>query len=184
MRDLSLHLLDLVQNSVTAGAKHVSISLELDGEGMLTITLKDDGSGMSKELLARVTSPFSTTRTTRKVGLGIPLIQQNARLTGGDVTIESVLGEGTTLTATFDTRSIDCLPLGDVPETIASLVLANPVSPEFSLRCVSPGGSMTFSTEELRAQLPDVPLNEPEVIAWITDTLREEIQPIMGGITL
>ena len=184
MRDLSLHLLDLIQNSVTANAKHVSVELSLDKDGLFTITITDDGRGMSQELLQRVLSPFATTRTTRKVGLGIPLFQQNARLAGGEVAIRSTLGVGTTLTGTFDTRSIDCLPLGDVPETFASLVLANPSTPEFSLRCVSPEGRMDFSTEDLRAQLPDVPLNEPEVFAWITDTLREEIQPILGGITL
>lgn len=184
MRDLSLHILDLIQNSVTAEAKHVSVSLSLDGDGLLTITIADDGRGMSEELLQRVLSPFATTRTTRRVGLGIPLFQQNARLTGGDVRIQSAPGVGTTLTGTFNTKSIDCLPLGDVPETFASLVLANPLTPEFSLRCASPEGRMDFSTEELRAQLPDVSLSEPEIIAWIIDTLKEEIQPILGGITL
>jgi signal transduction histidine kinase len=96
MRDLSLHLLDLAQNSITAGAKLVTIGLTLDEKGMMTFTLEDDGKGMPPELLSRVTSPFSTTRTTRKVGLGIPMMMENARLSGGDLTIRSEVGKGTT----------------------------------------------------------------------------------------
>ena len=181
MRDISLHLLDIVQNSVTANAKHIDIIFTLEN-GLLTMTVKDDGKGMSEELLARVRSPFATTRITRKVGLGIPLLQQNARLTGGDVSIESKVGMGTTISAVFNTASIDCLPLGDLPGTIATLVLANPETPEFSLTCTSENGQMTFSTEEVRAALQGVPLSEPEVIRWMQESIQEEIEPILGGI--
>ncbi len=181
MRDISLHLLDIVQNSVTAGAKHIDIIFTLKN-GLLTMTVKDDGKGMSEELLARVRSPFATTRTTRKVGLGIPLLQQNARLTGGDVSIESKVEMGTTISAVFNTASIDCLPIGDLPGTIATLVLANPETPEFSLTCISENGQMTFSTEEVRAPLQGVPLSEPEVIRWMQESIQEEIEPILGGI--
>ncbi len=181
MRDISLHLLDIVQNSVTAGAKHIDIIFTLKN-GLLTMTVKDDGKGMSEELLARVRSPFATTRTTRKVGLGIPLLQQNARLTGGDVSIESKVEMGTTISAVFNTASIDCLPIGDLPGTIATLVLANPETPEFSLTCISENGQMTFSTEEVRAALQGVPLSEPEVIRWMQESIQEEIEPILGGI--
>ena len=101
MRDLSLHILDLAQNSVRANAALVEIMVSVDESRLITITIRDDGSGMSDELKERVTSPFATTRTTRKVGLGIPLMMQNARLAGGDVRIDSTLGQGTTLTAHF-----------------------------------------------------------------------------------
>ena len=94
MRDLSLHLLDLTQNSVTAGASLVEILLTLEENGWLTMVIRDDGRGMSPELLARVTSPFATTRTTRKVGLGIPMMQENAEKTGGKLNIRSTEGEG------------------------------------------------------------------------------------------
>ncbi len=181
MRDISLHLLDIVQNSVTANAKHIDIMFTLE-DSVLTMTVKDDGKGMSEELLARVRSPFATTRTTRKVGLGIPLLQQNARLTGGDVSIESRLGEGTTISAVFHTASIDCLPLGDLAGTIVTLVLANPETPEFSLVCTSEKGHMSFSTQEVRAALQGVPLSEPEVIRWMQESIQEEIEPILGGI--
>ena len=120
MRDISLHLLDIVQNSITAGAKTIRIGFSLDQQGMLSMTVADDGKGMSEELLSRVLSPFTTSRTTRKVGLGIPLLAQNARMSGGNVEIRSRVGEGTTLEASFNTASIDCLPLGDLPDTMAT----------------------------------------------------------------
>ena len=184
MRDLSLHILDLAQNSVTADAKHVDISVILGADGWLEMTIRDDGKGMSPELLARVTSPFGTTRTTRKVGLGIPLMMQNARLTGGDVILESRVGEGTVLTVSLNTASIDCLPLGDLAGTMVTLIGANPEKPEFSLTCRSPQGEMSFSTVQVREILQGVRLNEPEVSAWMLSSMREEIQPIFGGVIL
>ncbi len=184
MRDLSLHVLDLAQNSVTANASVVEIHVSLSDDGWLRIVIKDDGKGMSKDLLERVISPFATTRTTRKVGLGIPLMMQNARLAGGDVVLESELGVGTTLTATLNTQSIDCLPLGDMAETMVTLVSANPEGPDFVLTCTSRNGEMAFDTREVRQALEGVPLNEPEIVAWMLESLHEEIQPIFGGILL
>ena len=153
MRDLSLHILDLMQNSIRAQARVVSLSVLLDAGGMLTVMIEDDGTGMSPELLSRVRSPFATTRTTRKVGLGIPMMAENCRLAGGDLSIESVLGSGTKLTATLDTRSIACLPLGDLPGTVTTLVTMNPDRPEFTLRCASPRGEMRFDTREIKEAL-------------------------------
>ena len=182
MKEIALHLLDIVQNSVTAGADHVEITLDLAPDGMLSVSVKDDGKGMSPELLQRVRSPFVTTRTTRKVGLGIPLLMQNAMASGGGVEIESEVGVGTTITATFNTGSIDCLPVGDLAETMATLILGSPDKPEFTLRCKSAFGEMDFSTAEVREALGGVPLTEPEVIQWISQSLKEEIEPILGGI--
>lgn len=184
MRDLSLHILDLAQNSVRAGASLVEIIVSVDESRLITITIRDDGSGMSDELKERVTSPFATTRTTRKVGLGIPLMMQNARLAGGDVKIVSALGKGTALTATLQGDSIDCLPLGDLAGTVVSLVSANPERPDFRLSCASPKGSMEFDTREMRQALGNVPLNEPEITAWMLHAIREEIEPIFGGVIL
>ncbi len=182
MRDISLHLSDIVQNSITAGAGRVEIGFALNGSGVLTVTVRDDGCGMSTELLERVKNPFTTTRTTRKVGLGIPLLTQNARLSGGDVRIESEQGVGTVIEATFRTDSIDCLPVGDLAQTMATLVLSNPDRPDFVLTCTSPAGEMQFSTMEVRAALDGVSLAEPEVYQWILASLNEEIEPILGGI--
>ena len=184
MRDLSLHILDLMQNSIRAQAALVKLDVSLSEAGLLTVVIEDDGTGMSQELLARVTSPFATTRTTRKVGLGIPMMAENCRLAGGDLRIESELGRGTVLTATLDTKSIDCLPLGDLPGTVTSLVTMNPDRPDFALHCQSPRGEMLFDTREIRAALQGVALNEPEIAAWMQESLREEIEPIFGGVTL
>lgn len=182
MRDISLHLLDIVQNSITAGAKTIRIGFSLDQQGMLSMTVADDGKGMSEELLSRVLSPFTTSRTTRKVGLGIPLLAQNARMSGGNVEIRSRVGEGTTLEASFNTASIDCLPLGDLPDTMATLVMAHPDEPEFELVCKSESGSMSFSTRQMKEALEGVSLAEPEIVTWMRESMQEEIEPILGGI--
>ena len=184
MRDLSLHLLDLAENSVRAGASLVTIRVKVDERKWITLQLEDDGCGMDEALLARVMSPFGTTRTTRKVGLGIPLMALNARLTGGDITLQSEVGKGTVLTATLDGNSIDCLPLGDLAGTVVTLVTANPYSPDFLLECTSPKGSMSFDTREVRQVLGDVGLNEPEISVWMLESIREELQPIFGGVIL
>ncbi len=184
MRDLSLHILDLAQNSVRAEAKLVSLSVCLDEEGMLSIIIEDDGCGMDQELLSRVRSPFATTRTTRKVGLGIPMMAENCRLAGGDLTLESTVGKGTRLTATLNTASIDCLPLGDLAGTVTTVITANPEHPDFALYCRSPKGEMRFDTREIRQALQGVPLSEPEIAAWMQESLREEIEPIFGGVIL
>ena len=182
MRDLSLHVLDLAQNSITAGATLVTVSIVIDDNGWLTFTLADDGKGMSPELLQRVTSPFATTRTTRKVGLGIPMMMDNAQRTGGDLHLDSEVGVGTTLIVTMDTRNIDCLPLGDIAGTMLSLMLTNPLAPEFRFEGKTPLGECAFDTREVRAVLGDLPLNEPAIAAWLQDALTEEINPIFGGV--
>ena len=184
MRDLSLHILDLAENSVRANAGLVTIGVSVDETRLITLTIRDDGCGMDAELLQRVMSPFGTTRTTRKVGLGIPLMAQNARLTGGDIRVESAVGAGTTLTATLHGDSIDCLPLGDLAGTAVTLITANPDGPDFLLQCASPKGEMRFDTREVRQALGDIPLNEPEIAAWMLEAIREELEPIFGGVIL
>lgn len=184
MRDLSLHLLDLAQNSIRAEASLVTIRLTLAENGWLTFELKDNGKGMSPELLRRVTSPFATTRTTRKVGLGIPMMMENTQRAGGELTLESTVGQGTTLRATFDTRNIDCLPLGDLTGTLLSLMLTNPTRPEFLFEGKTPKGECAFDTREVRKVLGDIPLNEPAVAAWLREALEEEINPIFGGVMI
>ncbi len=185
MRDLSLHLLDLTQNSISAGATLVEIRLTVDGNGWLTMVLKDDGCGMSPELLQRVTSPFATTRTTRKVGLGIPLMQENAQKAEGDLMIQSEVGKGTELTVTMNTRNIDCLPLGDLSGTLLSLMLTNPLHPEFLFAGKTEQGECSFDTREVRAVIGnEIPLNEPSVAQWLKEALDEEINPIFGGVSI
>lgn len=174
MKEISLHVLDIAQNSITAGAAHLEIRLEEDEAGRLTVTVADDGKGMSPELLARVTDPFSTTRTTRKMGLGLPLLRLAAEQTGGSLSIESAEGVGTTVKAVFDTRHIDCPPAGDLGGTVSLLVQG---APDLELRYIrrTPRGGFVMDTRDLRAELgPEVSLAEPEVALWVRDYVREQ----------
>lgn len=179
MRDLSMHVLDIAQNSVKAEAKTVWISLTVDERQWLTMVFTDDGCGMSPELLAKVTDPFTTTRTTRKVGLGIPLLKENAELTGGTVTIRSAPGAGTTLTATFNLRHIDCPPMGALCDTLLTLVVLNPETPDFIFTAQSASREASFDTRLVREALGGVPLNEPDVVEWIRNAIEEEFKPIL-----
>jgi hypothetical protein len=179
MRDLSMHVLDIAQNSVKANAGTVTISFAVDGNGWLTLVFRDDGEGMSPELLSRVADPFTTTRTTRRVGLGIPLIKENAEATGGGVTVESEPGKGTTLTATFNLNNIDCPPMGDICGTLLTLVLLNPDGPDFVYEAERPGRKADFDTRIIRNALGGVPLNAPDVADWMRETLEEEFKPIL-----
>ena len=174
MKELSLHLLDVAKNSVTAGASHVEITLTEDGEGWLTIAIRDDGRGMDPEFLSQVTDPFTTTRTTRKVGLGLPLYRMAAEQTGGSLEIQSEVGKGTAVTARFLRRHLDCPPLGDLAGTIALLIQGSP-DIELDYRHTTPNGAAELSTGSLREILGDgISLAEPEVFAWVRDYLTEQ----------
>lgn len=181
MRDLSLHLMDLCQNSLQAGARLIEISLDLDAEGHLALSIRDDGKGMDQDTLTRAHSPFGTHRTTRKVGLGIPLTENNAQATGGKVEIESQPGQGTQLKAIFCTRHIDCPPLGNLAETVATLILGCSDEQDYTITLASPKGSETLDTREIRQTLGDMPLSTPEVVQWIIDTTQAMILDIFGG---
>ena len=173
MKELSLNILDIAKNSVKAGAKNIDISLIESGD-VRTLAIKDDGCGMSPEFVATVTDPFTTTRTTRKVGMGIPLLKLAAEQAGGSLKIESSQGEdhGTTVTATFHMSDVDCVPVGDVAGTMATLIQGSP-DIDFHFYYKKASGELELSTKEMREVLGDVPLNTPEVLVWVTDTLRE-----------
>jgi anti-sigma regulatory factor (Ser/Thr protein kinase) len=179
MRDLSMHVLDIAQNSVKANAKTVDIAFAVNRDGLMTITFTDDGDGMAPELLRTVTDPFTTTRTTRKVGLGLPLLKENAELTGGSVSIRSKPGEGTTVTAVFDLNHVDCPPMGDMCDTLLTLVALNPETPEFVFSARAPGKQADFDTRVVRRALGDVPLNAPDVVGWMREAITEEFKPIL-----
>ena len=179
MRDLSDHVLDIAQNSIKANAKTVSIQMAVAEGGWLTLLVQDDGIGMAPELLAKVTDPFTTTRTTRKVGLGIPLLKENAELTGGNVSIQSQPGVGTTVSATFNLRHIDCPPMGKICDTLLTLVVLNPDTPEFVFSARSPGREANFDTRQIRDALGGVPLNAAEVIDWMRQSIDEKFKPIL-----
>lgn len=127
MEDLSLHILDIAENSVSAGAKRVEIVIHEDAKNdLLTVEINDDGSGMDEETIKKAHDPFFTTKTTRRVGLGIPLLAQAAREAGGYIEITSKKGQGTHIKATFQYGHIDRKPLGDIEETLKTLIIACP----------------------------------------------------------
>ena len=180
MKELSLNVLDVTKNSVTAGAKNISILIEEGSDGILKLEIADDGCGMSEEVLKRVTDPFTTSRTTRKVGLGLPLLKLASEQTGGRMSIKSKLGEGTTVTATFDTRHIDFTPLGDMISTVTILIMGSP-DIDFLYDHVTPERTVHLDTKELRAVLgDDVPLGSPDVIEWIKEYLSEQYNSTGG----
>ncbi len=179
MFELSLHILDLVQNSISAGATLVVIEILIDtGRDSMTITIADDGCGMDAQLLSRVTSPFATTRTTRKVGLGVPMFKQCAEMCGGAFVIESTVGIGTKLIASFGYTHVDRPPIGDLAGTMQSLVLGSPVKPDFVLSYAMDGREFQFDTREIRQALGGVSLSEPAVLSWIKEALDEGIREV------
>ena len=171
MKELSLHLLDIAQNSIAAGARHVDLTVEEAG-GLVRLTVADDGCGMSKEQVARVMDPFFTTRTTRKVGLGIPFFKLTAEATGGSFSIDSTLGVGTTTTAFYHTGHIDMMPVGDIVSTMVTLISMNPKM-DFVYRHTLDGREFVLDTREIKAVLEDVPIDSPEVVLFIRDSLTE-----------
>ncbi len=177
MPELALHILDLVQNSISAGAARVIVTIAYVGE-MLCISIEDDGAGMDAELLRRVASPFATTRKTRKVGLGIPMFQQLAEMCGGGLEIASEPGKGTALTARFLAEHLDLPPMGDLAGTIKALLIACPERPEFRLVYRRGEREFALDTAELREILGGLPLNEPEILSWIGSYLDEGIHEI------
>jgi len=183
MRDLSLHLLDMLTNSVSAGASRMVIRIMADQQNdLLTIRIEDNGKGMSPDFLKRVTNPFSTTRTTRKVGLGLSLFKEASDITGGNLKIESTVDMGTTVTATFGISSIDRIPLGNMGETISGLISSFPER-DFVISFVNGRGEEgELDTVDLRERLGDVPLSEPDVYVFVRDYIQEQQQNIMGGI--
>ena len=180
MKELSLNVLDIVQNSITAGAKNIDISLVEDDNGYLTIKIKDDGCGMTKEVLENVINPFYTTRKTRKVGMGIPLFKLAAEQTGGSLSIESVTKEessaahGTTITASFDTNHMDFTPVGDIVSTMCTIIQGHPEI-DYNFLHKGIGFEVKLETAELRQTLgDDIPLSEFEIINWISEYLKEQ----------
>ena len=177
MKELSLNILDITENSVKAGATLTEISIIESGD-TLTITIKDDGCGMSEETLKTVENPFYTTRTTRKVGLGIPLLKMAAEQTGGEIKIVSSTAtdhRGTTVTARFLKNHLDFTPLGDVKETMVTLIQGHPDT-DFLFTHQTENGEVKLDTRELRVVLEGVPLDTYEVIVWIREYLNEQYQ--------
>jgi anti-sigma regulatory factor (Ser/Thr protein kinase) len=176
MKDISLHILDIAQNSISAKASLIEISiLSSANRNVYRVSIADNGKGMSPEILATVTDPWTTTRTTRKVGMGIPLLKMNAELTGGTFKIDSKVGKGTWLTATFVHNNIDRLPEGDIPGVFMLLVTANPFI-EFVFRYATDRGEFSLDTREVRQIMGNIPLNTPEVRQYLKAMISENME--------
>lgn len=173
-----MHILDIVQNSVKAGAANIRVEINEDEDGFLTMAVIDDGKGMSPEQVARVRDPFYTTRTTRKVGMGIPFLDMTTAQTGGDLTITSEVGRGTAIKARFLKDHLDTPPLGDVAETIKT-ALAGAPDRHFVIRYMRRDREFVLDTDEIKAVLgQDVDYTQPDIYSWLDAYLRQEIEKV------
>ena len=178
MKELSLNILDISENSTKAGATLVEIIITEDTE-TLKIEIEDNGHGMTPDVLSTVTNPFYTTRTTRKVGMGIPLFKFAAEQTGGTLDIKSRHiddypdGHGTVVTALFHKTHIDFTPLGDVISTVVTLIQGHPTV-DFLFIHVMEDKKITLDTREIRAVLENIPLDSFEILNWIRENLAEQ----------
>jgi len=173
LEELALHILDIVQNSVRAGAKLIKVFVVEDSAAdLLTITIEDNGSGMDAETISKLRDPFFTTRDTRPVGLGIPLLTQMAQLSEGDVLIKSDLGEGTTLIATFGYANIDRPPLGDIATTMWTIVISNPrIDIEYIHRI--DGRAFELNTREIKKLLNIKKAFTPKFSMYLGDYIKD-----------
>jgi anti-sigma regulatory factor (Ser/Thr protein kinase) len=175
MEDLSLHILDIVENSITAGARNVEIIVrEHVAVDRLTIEITDDGKGMNPEAAGKVADPFFTTRSTRRVGLGVPLLEQAARQANGTLDVWSVPGVGTKVKATFQRSHIDRKPLGNIAETMITLVVGNS-DVDFTYRHERNGEKFTFDTKEIKARQNGWDLKSPDGLTFIRDYLTQQM---------
>ncbi len=175
MQDISLHLLDILQNSVSAGASLI-VCRFVKSADILRLSIEDDGKGMDEDTLQAALDPFYTSKVHRKkkVGLGIPLFAQSAKLSGGFFDMESTPGKGTKLEASFVLSSIDVLPLGDITATMINCVVAHP-EVDFVLESVVSGEEECFDTRLIKKELDGVPLDQPEIRVFIEEMLNQQI---------
>ncbi len=174
MEDLSLHILDIAENSITAGSKNIEISLwESSETDSIVLTIKDDGKGMTNMELENATDPFVTTKKSKRVGLGLPLLEQAAIRAGGTLTITSERGNGLELRATFKQSHIDRQPLGDMNITLLTLISSYP-SVNFGYKHMKDKNEFYFNTKEIKSQLNGIEINNPEVLKVIRELLIKE----------
>ena len=192
MREIALHLLDIAENSVTADAENITLTVCEDLQGdRLTASVVDDGKGMSAEMTARVVDPFTTSRTTRKVGLGIPLFKEAAESCNGNLVINSEIGKGTSLDVKFQYSHIDRMPLGDLATTMLTLFVAYPkIHWVFDYEAIPSNGmqeeKFVFDSQPVMADLGDIPLTEPVVLTFIREYIEggvARVQAVSNGQT-
>jgi anti-sigma regulatory factor (Ser/Thr protein kinase) len=179
MEDLSLHILDIAENSVNAGARNIRILIDEDTHlDRLTIEIEDDGKGMNAEAVERAVDPFYTTRKTRRIGMGLPLLKAAAEIANGSLKIRSVPNSGTTVRATFQLSNIDRKPLGNMAETITAL-LATESPVNIVYRHSRGGKTVVFDSQHVENQLGDILLNSIEALSLVRTYLEQEESSLM-----
>lgn len=177
MKDLSMHIMDILQNSTRAKATEITLEVLLDTEKeTLTLVFKDNGCGMDEETVQKVIDPFYTSRTTRKVGLGLPLLKQNCEMTGGSMHIESKVGVGTTVTAVFGLTHLDTPPMGDLAGTVVLTISAYPDIRFIFHYKLDDEVDYVLDTKEVNEILDGMPINDPDVIASLKEMVEENIK--------
>ena len=173
MEDLSLHILDISENSIEAGATEIEIVIEQDTQqNRLLLQIKDNGQGLDQETREKVLDPFYTTKTARRVGLGLPLLAQSAQEAGGNLAIESHAGKGTIVTAHFVLNHIDRKPLGNIADTLIALIAARGTTIDILYRHCRDGHEFSLDTREIKGELEDVPIDNPEVLNFLKDSIN------------
>lgn len=181
MDDLSLFLLDIVENSLNANAKNIEVTLsEDDSKNTITLQVSDNGKGMDQETAEKAVDPFYTTRTTRKVGLGLPFLRQTALTCGGNFNISSERNVGTSVFATFQKNHIDTPPLGNIADTIITILL-HPGIHQFIYTHVYNGSTFVFDLEEVKAILDGVSIQDVEIITYIKQYIESNLITLRGG---
>lgn len=183
MREIALHLLDIAENSVAAGSRIIRMDVVEDLQNdLLNVSVKDDGRGMDTETAKRVLDPFYTTRTTRKIGLGIPLLKLAAEQTKGKLSLETEPGKGARIEASFRHSHIDRMPLGDVGTTFLTLLISYPhIHWVFKYQITTKDGttkSFELDDEEIKSVLGDTPLTEPDVLTILRGMIEEGIETL------
>jgi hypothetical protein len=181
MRELSLHILDVVENGITAGAHCISIRVEEStAQDRLEITIADDGRGMPEEKIRRLSDPFVTTRTTRRVGLGLSLLAAAARRCEGDIRVNAAPGRGTQVTAFFRRSHIDRAPLGDMAATVGMLIIGNPQLDFVYIHRVDER-EFVLDTRELKAELDVLSLSEPVLVQHLMESMRRSLNELASS---
>jgi len=181
LRELSLHILDIVENGITAGADCIHIDvIESRVEDFLTIKIRDNGRGIPAEKLDKLKDPFVTSRTTRRVGLGLPLLAAAAERCDGKLEVEAGTISGTEVTATFRYSHIDRAPMGDMASTMATLLMGNPQI-DFVYTHVIDSQEFILDTRELKKELGDHSLEDPMVIHQLGKSIRTSLNQLISN---
>ena len=185
MKEISLHILDIVQNSIAAEADLVEIMVKENfKEDTLTLIIKDNGRGMDHKEQEKVLDPFVTSRKTREVGLGLPFLKKAAQNCDGELKLDSTPGEGTEVMTIFKHSHIDRAPLGNMTGTITTLITTNP-SVDFIYSHIvkdnNDHNKFELNTKDIRKEIADIAINNPQVVDWIESYLKENLTKLRNN---